>query len=309
MRNQSLVLLFSIATVSFRGLVLAQPPTSEPQPQPAASAQAKPVSWLKSSKAGEGLWAISDHGADNMYLVEGKDKALLIDTGLGVARLSAFVRTLTTKPVIVVNTHGHPDHAGGNFEFKAVYAHPAEFSAIQDLSTKEARTRTVQNMAKGDLGPDMISVDEAAKAPQSELSPVTDGYVFDLGGRRLEVIESPGHTPGELVLLDAANKALFSGDNSNVLVWLFLPNSTPLEVYLQSLKKLQKRAGEFTTIYPGHGAPLPNTFIGEQIACVEGILDGSAKSAPQHYFAGDAMVAKYRTAAVAYNPENLRAKK
>ena len=299
MIKQSLVLLFSFAAAHFAGLAQTQP----------ASTQGKPVSWFSSTKAGEGIWIISDHGSDNMYLVEGKDKALLIDTGLGVGRLNAYVKTLTAKPVLVVNTHGHPDHAGGNFEFKAIYAHPAEFSAIKDFGTKESRTRTVQNMTKGKLGPDMISVEEAARAPQAQLLPVTDGYVFDLGGRRLEVIESPGHTPGEILLLDAANKALFTGDNSNTLVWLFLPNSRPLEVYLESLKKLQKRADEFTTIYPGHGTPLPNTFIGEQIACVESILDGSAKSEPQHTFAGDAMVARYKTAAVAYNPENLRVKK
>lgn len=301
MTKRSLVLLFSLPAVVFIGLARGR--------QPAGSAQAKPSSWFQSTKAGEGVWVISDHGSDNMYLVEGADKALLIDTGLGVARLSAFVRTLTARPVIVVNTHGHPDHAGGNFEFKAVYAHPAEFSAIRRMATKEARARAVQSMAKGASAPDMIPVEEAAKAPQAELLPVTDGYVFDLGGRKLEVIETPGHTPGEIVLLDAANKILFTGDNSNVLVWLFLPNSTPLEVYLQSLRKLQKRAGEFTTIYPGHGTPLPSAFIGDQIACVQSILDGTAKSEPQHYFAGDAMVAKHGTAAVAYNPENLRVKK
>ena len=98
-------------------------------------------------------------------------------------------------------------------------------------------------------------------------------------------------------------------DNSNLLVWLFLPNSMPLEIYLQTLKKLQSRSAEFRTIYPGHGQPMPSSFIGEQIACVEGILDGSIKGQPQHFFTGDAMVAKYKTAAVAYNPENLRAKK
>jgi hypothetical protein len=69
------------------------------------------------------------------------------------------------------------------------------------------------------------------------------------------------------------------------------------------------RATEFATIYPGHGQPMPSTFIGEQITCVESILDGTAKSAPQHFFTGDAMVAKYKTAAVAYNPENLRVQK
>lgn len=110
-------------------------------------------------------------------------------------------------------------------------------------------------------------------------------------------------------MLDAAHKALFTGDNSNLLVWLFLPNTLPLEAYLQTLKRLEGRAAEFTTIYPGHGQPMPSSFIGEQIACVQSILDGTAKSEPQHFFTGDAMVAKYKTAAVAYNPENLRVKK
>jgi glyoxylase-like metal-dependent hydrolase (beta-lactamase superfamily II) len=286
-------LLLSLAAIPFAGFAQTQ----------------APASWFKASRAAEGVWTISDNGSDNMYLVEGRQKALLIDTGLGVARLSAFVRTLTTKPVTVVNTHGHPDHAGGNFEFKTVYAHPADFAAIRELGSKESRMRTGRNTGKGTPAPDMIPIDEAAAAPQAELLPVKDGYIFDLGGRRLEVIESPGHTPGEIVLLDAANRELFTGDNSNALVWLFLGNSRPLEVYLQSLKKLQGRAGEFTTIYPGHGTPLPGAFIGEQAACVESILDGSAKSEPYHSFAGDAMVAKYKTASVAYDPRNLRAKK
>jgi glyoxylase-like metal-dependent hydrolase (beta-lactamase superfamily II) len=73
---------------------------------------------------------------------------------LGLARLSAFVKTLTTKPLLVVNTHGHPDHAGGDFEFKSVYAHPADFSSIQSFSTKEARQRSAQFMGQGPATPD-----------------------------------------------------------------------------------------------------------------------------------------------------------
>ncbi len=299
MTKRNPILLLCFGTVGWIALAQDQPAGSSP----------KPASWLQATRTGEGVWTISDHGSDNMYLVEGKDKALVIDTGLGVARLNALVSTLTTKPVIVVNTHGHPDHAGGNFEFKAVYAHPDEFSAIRQMGTKQSRVSALQRLAKGTPAPDMISVEEAGKAAPAELLAVTDGFVFDLGGRKLEVIETPGHTPGEIVLLDAAHKILFTGDNSNTLVWLFLPNSRPLEIYLESLQKLQKRAGEFTTIYPGHGTPLPSTFIGDQIGCVKSILDGSAKSQPEHYFAGDAMVAKYGTASVAYNPENLRVKK
>lgn len=290
-----------IAAACFAALVQSQtPPAGTPPPNSG--------SWFKSTNTAEGVWTISDNGSDNMYLIEGRDKALLIDTGLGVAKLRAFVKGLTAKPLIVVNTHGHPDHAGGNFEFRSVYAHPADFTAIQQLGAKESRTRAGRSMAKGTPAPDMISADEAANATPAELLAIQDGYVFDLGGRKLEVIEVPGHTPGEIVLLDSANHAVFTGDNSNSLVWLFLPNSKPLDVYLESLKKLRKRAGEFTTIYPGHGTPLPAAFIGEQIACVEGILDGSAKSTPQKYFAGEAMVARFKSAAVAYNPQNLRSK-
>jgi hydroxyacylglutathione hydrolase len=300
----NIVLLFALlAACVFTGFLQAQSTQSTGGNQPV------PASWFSASKVSEGLWIISDHGSDNIYLVEGNDKALLIDTGLGMARLSTFLKTLTSKPLIVVNTHGHPDHAGGDFEFKSVYAHPADFSSIQSFGTKEARQRTAQFMGQGPATPDRISADEAASAPQPEMLPIRDGQMFDLGGRTLEVIGAPGHTPGEIVLLDAAHKVLFTGDNSNQLVWLFLPNSMPLEVYLQTLKKLEGRTAEYMTIYPGHGKPMPSTFIGEQIACVEGILHGTIKGEPQHFFTGDAMVAKYKTAAVAYNPANLRVKK
>jgi hydroxyacylglutathione hydrolase len=304
LENKIIFLAFVLlAPCAFTMLAQTQPPQS------AGVNQAAPASWFTATKAADGLWIISDHGADNIYLVEGSDKALLIDTGLGVARLSAFIKTLTTKPLMVVNTHGHPDHAGGDFEFKSVYAHPADFSSIQSFSTKEARQRSTQFMAQGPATSDRISAEEAASAPQPEMLSVKDGQIFDLGGRKIEVIEASGHTPGEIVLLDATHKMLFTGDNSNVLVWLFLPNSQPLEIYLQTLKKLQNRNAEFTTIYPGHGKPMASSFIGEQIACVEGILDGSIKGEPQHFFTGDAMVAKYESAAVAYNPDNLRVKK
>jgi glyoxylase-like metal-dependent hydrolase (beta-lactamase superfamily II) len=63
--------------------------------QAAATAKAEPGSWFKAMKAADGVWCIDDHGGDNMYLVEGKEKALLIDTGLGVAKLSDSVKTLT----------------------------------------------------------------------------------------------------------------------------------------------------------------------------------------------------------------------
>ena len=72
---------------------------------------------------------------------------------------------------------------------------------------------------------------------------VQDGYVFDLGGRKLEVVESPGRTPREFLSLDAASKIILTGDNNNTMERLFMPNSELLEVCLESLKEKQKRIG------------------------------------------------------------------
>ncbi len=272
------------------------------------SDQAQAGSWYKAKNVAPGVWCIDDHGSDNMYLVEGKERALLIDTGLGFAKLSDFVKTLTQLPVTVVNTHGHGDHAGGNYQFNAAYANPLEFDAIRQTNSPELRSANARNMARNSAASDMVSIEDAAKASVPELLPLKDGQIFDLGGRRIEVIETPGHTPGEVVLLDSANRLVFTGDNDNGLVWLFLRNCTPLEVYLKSLKKLQNRASEFDTILPGHGTPLPGGFVAEQIACVESILDGSCQGKPYKSSAGDALVCKYKSASVAFDPKNLRAR-
>ncbi len=269
-----------------------------------------PESWLTASKVADQVWRIDDHGSDNMYLVEGKSRALLIDTGLGVAKLADFVKTLTALPVIVVNTHGHPDHAGGNDQFPSAYAPALDFDAIRAVGARESRRQMLERTTKATpAAAGVLSADEAARLTAAELVPVEDGHVFDLGGRRLEVIAQPGHTPGEIVLLDAASRLLFTGDNDNTLVWLFLPTSRPLEVYLQSLRKLKGREAEFDTILPGHGTPLPKGFLAEQIACVESILDGSCKDEPYQSFAGSARVCHKGTAAVAFDPANLRATK
>jgi hydroxyacylglutathione hydrolase len=252
------------------------------QTRTGAKKLADAASWFKVQALAESVWRIDDHGGDNVYLVAGNDRALLIDTGTGAADLAACVRQITRLPVAVVNTHGHPDHVGGNFQFDAVSAHPDDFETILRFSGRRSRTRLV---------------------------PVEAGYVFDLGGRRIEVIETPGHTKGSICLLDATHRRLFTGDNDNSLVWLFLRDCPPLEAYLTTLQNLRKRGSEYETILPGHGERLDSAFIDEQIACAESILSGACTGDPyQNPFGIAARLCSFKRASIAYDPENLRAK-
>ncbi len=259
--------------------------------------------WFSVKEIRNNVWQIDDHKAANIYLVVGTDSALVIDTGIGAADLVSVVKKLTDKPLIVVNTHGHPDHTGANYQFEKVYLHPADIDAAKATSTSENRDGMLKTMlqgqkpAEGDLYKGRIF--------DTKLLPVREGYVFKLGGRNVQVMETPGHTPGEICLLDIGNKLLFTGDNNNILVWLFLPTCRPLHEYLSSLEKQEKRLSEFTTIFPGHGVPMSSDFIKDQISCVKGILDKSLEAKPYKSFAGDAMVSTFGTASVAFNPKNL----
>jgi len=266
---------------------------------------AEAASWLEAKPAGEKVWRISDHGADNMYLVTGTEKALLIDTGTGVADLAGFVGSITKLPLIVVNTHGHPDHVGGDFQFKEVYVHPLDFELTDYFLTQTNHEQTLQRIIKDNpsFASFFITDTAAIKAPAK--LPVKAGYIFDLGGRKLEVIETPGHTRGSIVLLDAGNKLLFTGDNNNELVWLFLDGCLPLEAYLQTLQDLNKRNAEFDSILPGHGEVLDKSFINDQIICAQKIISGECKGEKYESFAGPALLCKYGKASIAFNPDNI----
>lgn len=260
-------------------------------------------SWFTVKEVMNKVWVIGDHGADNMYLVEGNDSSLLVDTGLGAADLSSFIKRLTAKPLIVVITHGHPDHAGSDYQFEKVYIHPADSSAARSFNLPESRVSSSKTMQQGEL-PSEIEIFKG-KPFNTRMIPVSDGYIFRLGGRSIKVIGTPGHTPGGICLLDIEDNILFSGDNNNTLVWLFLGNCLPLRSYLETLEKQRSRMSEFTTLMPGHGEPIPSDFINDEIACVKGILDGTIERKPYKSFAGDALISVSGRASVAFNPENL----
>ncbi len=293
----------AVASAQMGGQTAAAPSSGTP-------GVADSPAWFKVQTVAEGVWRISDdHGAGNAYVVTGTDKALLIDTGTGAADLATCVRSITRLPVTVVNTHGHGDHAGGNFQFETASAHPDAFEMIVRSAGREGHADRIQRVLAESPALEPLLLKAGGDFDQKRLVPVRSGHVFDLGGRKLEVIETPGHTKGDLCLLDAEHKLLFAGDTVNAPTWLFKPYSLPLDVYLETLQRLRQRGGEYETILTGHGDPLDRAFIEEQVVCAESILSGACKAEqyPKRY--GDALACSYKRAQIAYDPGRLRAKR
>lgn len=225
-------------------------------------------------------------GGTNMYLVVGKEKALLIDTGNPGNISPADVNALTNLPLLVVNTHAHPDHSGSNGAFGKVYVHEADLESASGYS----------------------------RGGNVELIPIKEGYVFDLGGKKLEVIAVPGHTPGSICLLDAQEKLLFGGDTANTETWAFISN-VPLETYKKNMERLLKWKDQYDLLLPGHNEVLPVSYISELITCADEILAGKVEQPTQPAqptgrggITANSLTHKYKSATIRYNPNNLREK-
>jgi glyoxylase-like metal-dependent hydrolase (beta-lactamase superfamily II) len=222
-------------------------------------------------------------GNELCYLLEGQDRALLIDALTGAGNLRAFCRELTDLPLTLVNTHGHLDHAGGNFDFGECYIHPDDIPLVYEIETA-ARMGFVTGMMKTtDRNLFLSEADFTGSRPIKTL-PLTDGYIFDIGGRKIEVIAVPGHTRGTIVLLDRGTGLLFSGDACNVNTLLFLPHSTSIEEYRESLFHFKTFQPCFDVMWGGHGPfEVPKIIIDEAIELCDEILSGTDDAVPSEF--------------------------
>ena len=181
-----------------------------------------------------GIWHIQDKMGVCMTLLTGDDQALLIDTGYGLEDVAAYVRTLTNKPLSVMLTHGHHDHALGARWFDRVRLTKADFS-VYETYTNEHWRRHVLNGAR-DKG---IAVDEGDFLSAKMAAPeVLDEKTVDLGGLTARIILCPGHTPGSAVVYVPERELLITGDDWNPCTWLFFPEALCVQDYRKNMRQL-----------------------------------------------------------------------
>jgi len=211
-----------------------------------------------------------------IYVVAGDEKAAIIDNGMGTGNLREALEKLAPgKEVIAFNTHCHFDHSAGNFQFEEVHMHPA-CGPDQDETEQQDCPREVEY--------------EDLPRYETRRIPVKEGDIFDLGGVELEVIETPGHTPGCICLLDRKHRVLFAGDliGSNAHnVWMLdhLPwvkfSTVSMECYLRSLRKVEKLGDAYDGFLGGHDDHiLGKEYLQELIRLAASVIDGTAE--PYH---------------------------
>lgn len=205
----------------------------------------------------DGIYRINEFNLTTMFVIIGKERALVLDCGTGVGDFKTVVDNLTTLPYDVALTHVHVDHAGGRGQFEKVFCSAADERLFKDISVFFRKfyawmMRYIMQIKAIRLRD--ASIHKIEKEP--EHVHIGEGYVFDLGGRTVRVHEVPGHTRGSLAFHLVEDEILFTGDDMNPLLLLFLKGATSAEELLESVDKLLAIEG-VTTYWPSHlDAPL-----------------------------------------------------
>ncbi len=204
------------------------------------------------------------------YLVSGNREVAVIDTGLGSGDLPGLVAHLSPRRPLVLQTHLHWDHIGASRHFANVRAHTAELTVRRtgwpwqppdEASQDEIADNTTSSAGSKALAPRLVS-----RCSDS----LQHGDQIDLGGRSLEVLHTPGHSPGSLSFLDREAGALFCGDLCYLGQMLLFVSASDLAAFRRSLHTLAAIAPDVRAIYPAHG-PVPLT--GDDVLIVRDAFD------------------------------------
>jgi len=211
--------------------------------------------------------------------VEGSHTAALLDTGSGLGDLRGFVEGITDKPIIVLVTHGHVDHASGAGQFENVYMPHADADIWKEHSDISFRKDGLE------MCPFRDTIEESDFIPSLPLERFSDlrgGQRFDLGGIDIEVFDCPGHTKGSVVFLIVQERALLLGDACNSATFMQDDYSTSIEEYEESLRKLRKQVeGKYDRVYLSHGTGDGNVgLIDGVIQVCQDIKSGAVDDAP-----------------------------
>ena len=259
--------------------------------------------WFEVFRIIDGIYAIYEPGQFEeviSFLITGKDKALLFDTGLGIGNIRSVVDQLTDLEIVVLNSHTHYDHIGGNHQFETIYAMDTEFTRKRALEGRPHKA-VAEFVSEGWIWkplPDGFVKDEFHSRPFAISKIVAEGETIDVGGRRLEILETPGHAPDSICLIDRENRILFTGDTFYLAPLYTHVDGSDFDDYALSAARLAGLAGDIDIAITSHNVPIVDGLymiaLGiafEQIEAetVEYVVTGGNR---EYYFDGFSVIVK-----------------
>ncbi|MCK5682928.1 MBL fold metallo-hydrolase [bacterium] len=209
--------------------------------------------WFTIEKIDDNTSVISEYKhweETHCYVLNGTERCLLIDTGLGIENIWEQVQKLTDKPVTVVSTHVHFDHIGGHKYFSDFYVHEAETEWINGgfpLTIEQIRNLLIEEPCDFPKDFDVKDYYLFEGVPTRLLK---DNDTIELGGRTIQVLHTPGHSPGHICLYEKEKGYLFTGDLIYIgILFAYFPSTDPI-AYMNSIKKLLPFS--VNRILPGH---------------------------------------------------------
>jgi len=219
----------------------------------------KPVAldWYKREIFADGVTLISEiHIASwlkcNIWYIQGRDRDLVIDTGMGLRSLVDEIALITDRPQIAVATHSHFDHSGGLHEFGHRYGHPLEAHIFQNPTQRDTLIDAgyVREETFLELPYDGFDYRQYKITPAPLTQHIDEGDVIDLGNRVFRILHLPGHSPGSIALFEEETGLFFSGDviyDGELLDSLHCSNRDHFKQSLERLRDLPIK-----TIHAGH---------------------------------------------------------
>lgn len=248
--------------------------------------------WFEVYRVAPGTFAIYEPGHFEealSYLILGDDHAILFDTCLGIGDIKAVVDELTPLPVLVVNSHSHVDHVGGDRLFKEIAVLDSPFARERLAKGAPDLSRLLPPGSTWKPFPPGFNRKTYRLDPIRPTRFLRDGEVIDLGGRTLDVLATPGHTPDSLCLLDRANRMLFTGDTFYPAPLYAHTADANFDDYHRSAQRLGKLTAQVDVVCPGHNeATVAGAALGRLARAFDDIRAGRAAATP-----GEAGVLRY----------------
>ena len=266
-------------------------------------------------------WLINELGCNNMYVLEGTERSLVVDAGMGYCNFRQIVESLTDKPYDVVITHAHPDHIGMMHQFDRIWINEKEITEAPARSWGSAQTKggwdTINWLTRKDFDMEEFYMnnnthignyevwtpDESVICRgdiDTEICYIKEGDTFDLGGGRIvTAYDLPGHSPGHMYFVDEGQRIAFTGDCVNFNNGTRYHSAYKHCLYL--LKFLSMYGVKFDRVFTGH-----TTYAGRldvksmDIRVVEGLLE-----AHRAYLRGEGYTIEMRSRALhpdVFNP-------